>query len=266
MEIGRPNKGLILDSVPDGVETGLSNLVQKWPSQDRRSATRFVYENLDIKYEEGATPTWDYMPTFRDFLRYQLIPQGWHLFYDLIEILWEFLDERDRVGFQIEVNSILRRNYVGYELRKGKLERVGASEADAAIAEARGVLRDGRFKGPNEQFLKALDFYSQRPEPDEENCVKEAVGAVEGVARILLGSGSILLSDAAKELVKRKKLHPTLQKVIDGIYAYRGDADGVGHGLTGEPQVTVHDAEFVLNTSAALIVYLARLYGVEVVT
>ncbi len=48
--------------------------------------------------------------------------------------------------------------------------------------------------------------------------------------------------------------------------AYRGDAEGVGHGRTGEPEVNIEDAEFILNSSAALIVYLARLYGIEVAT
>ena len=173
-------------------------------------------------------------------------------------------DLRDDSGN--EVNLILRRNFVGYELKDGKFERAGASAADAVVTEARGILRDPQFQGPNDQFLKAVGFYSLRPEPDEENCVKEAVGAVEGMARILLQNDSILLSGAAKELVKRGKLHAPLRKVIDGIYAYRGDAEGVSHGRTGEPEVNIADAEFVLNSSAALIVYLARAYGIEVAT
>ena len=258
----------MFDEVPSAIVDGLSNFLQmEVPSDVRRALRRFVCTSLDIFYRSSSSDEWsnEQFWNLRNFLNDTVLRGEWYRFYDFCEVVWEFLGGDRRDQYENSLNSILRRNFVGYELRKGRIERVGASAPDAAMAEARGILRDPRFQGPNDQFLKAIGFYSDRPEPDAENCVKEAVGAVEGTARILLQDGSILLSDAGKELVKRGKLHPTLQKVLDGVYAYRGAAEGVGHGRTGEPKVTIEDAEFVLNTSAALIVYLARLYGIEVV-
>ncbi|MGA2286695.1 MAG: hypothetical protein ABSG55_10555, partial [Dehalococcoidia bacterium] len=59
-----------------------------------------------------------------------------------------------------------------------------------------------------------------------------------------------------------KGVHKTLQQMVEKLYAYRGDAPGAGHAKTEhKPPVRVEDAELVLHTSAACIVYLARLYG-----
>ena len=49
--------------------------------------------------------------------------------------------------------------------------------------------------------------------------------------------------------------------MLEKLYAYRGDAEGVAHALTGEKEVRLEDAEFALAVSASAIVYLARLYG-----
>jgi hypothetical protein len=159
------------------------------------------------------------------------------------------------------VNQLFARRYFGYELRDGRIERVGARVQEEAIAEARGILRDPDLSGPDEQYQKAIGFFNRRPEPDCENCVKEAVSAVEGVARVLLNDNSVVLSDAIKRLKKEKDVHPTLVKLLDNLYAYRGDAEGVAHALTGDKEVRIEEAEFVLGISASAIVYLARLFG-----
>ena len=190
---------------------------------------------------------------------------SWNEFYDAIELIGDEVAQNhlDRLDeFRNEVNGLLGRSHLAYDLRDGKIERVGTKFEDQVIAAARGILRDPDLAGPNEQFLKAIGFFSRRPEPDVENCVKEAVGSVEGVARILLNKPSVLLSVDAKDLGARKGVHPSLQKLVENLYAYRGDAEGAAHGKTGtKPSIKLHDAELVLNASAALIVYMARLYG-----
>ena len=80
------------------------------------------------------------------------------------------------------------------------------------------------------------------------------------MARVLLQDDSLLLSAAAKRLQKEKGVNPNLLRLISDLYAYRGDAKGVAHGLTAK-EVGLAEAEFVLSASANAIVYLARLYG-----
>lgn len=189
----------------------------------------------------------------------------WDEFYDILEAVAHHVAvfygyQND--NFANDVNAVLGRNFVAYGLREGRVERVGTKLEDQVVAEARSILRDEDLAGPNDQLLKAIGFFSQRPEPDEENCVKEAIGAAEGVARVLLNEPSILLNNAVKEIGKSKGVHPTLQKLIADLYAYRGDAEGAAHGKTGaKPEIRLEDAELVINTSAAVIVYMARLFG-----
>lgn len=190
---------------------------------------------------------------------------AWDEFYDIVEILYEELAEKDDDSaerLEQEVNKLFSSTHVAYALRNGRIERLGAAIEDDATAQAKGILRDQDLAGPNERFLKAVAFFSRRPEPDLENCVKEAVGAAEGVARVLLGDSAILLNKAASDLEKQRGMHPTLRKMISDLYAYRGDAEGAAHGKSGaKPEITLADAGLVLTTSAAIIVYLARLFG-----
>jgi hypothetical protein len=96
------------------------------------------------------------------------------------------------------------------------------------------------------------------PRPDSENCIKDAVGAVEGVGRILSGRGKETLSKIITPFAKEVGIHPTLASIVDKLYAYRGDEQAVAHGAIRELVATPVDAELVLSLSAALIVYFAK--------
>ena len=256
-ELRKPEGGLIYTYVPERVVDGLMNLMTT-ESYNTTAMSIAVHRGLDRK-----------MPTdlVIFYLGVLLKSSEWYELCDACEIIWEelanprgFSDAR-RGTFSNELNDIFSRNYFGYELRDGQMERVGARAQDAAIAEARGILRDPGLSGPDEQFQKAMGFFNRRPEPDCENCVKEAVSAVDGVARVLLNDHKLTLSKALIQLQKEQDVHPTLIGLLEKLYAYRGDAEGVGHARTGEKEVRIEDAAFALGVSASAIVYLARLYG-----
>lgn len=258
-ETRRPEGGLILDAVPGRVRDGLLNILDTGltPLGDAYSSLgSFLCHRLDLRLGH----------LWGQELPYTIVRDAeWDEFLDACECVWEWFSESERPDladwFSNKLNDLFGRNYVGYELRDGLIERVGARVQDEAIAKARGILRDPDLAGPDEQFQKAIGFYNRRPEPDCENCVKEAVSAVEGVARIVLADHSLTLSDALKRLRKERDVHPTLIIMLEKLYAYRGDAEGVGHALTGDQEVRLEEAEFVLGVSASAIVYLARLYG-----
>lgn len=255
-ETRKPAGGLIYDDVPRRVRDGLKNILFELrlapgtPSDER--LVRILYSALDRE-----------VPGMRSFLFVTgLVDEvEWDEFCDVCEEVWQALSATHRDWFSNAANAVFARRYFGYEMRNGQMERVGARVHEEAIAEARGILRDADLAGPDQQFQKAIGFFSRRPEPDCENCVKEAVSAVEGVARVAFQDDSILLSEAIKRLKKERDVHPTLAGLLDKLYAYRGDAEGVAHALTGEKEVRVEEAEFVLGVSASAIVYLARLYG-----
>ncbi len=87
-----------------------------------------------------------------------------------------------------------------------------------------------RFVAPLNQFKKARCFlYDQQP-PDYLNSIKEAVGAVEGLARAICGQPNVTLSELIPVLKRPHLSHPAMAKIIDSIYAVRGDEPGIAHG------------------------------------
>jgi hypothetical protein len=257
--IGRPPNGLVYEDVPNSVRDGFLNSLEN--VFYALGIEHDVYRSFLEVIDRWAPDDEDY--DIGDIAA--LVTQcTWNQLFDIaqktVELLHSYPDAIDR--FINSFNQVLRRNYVGYEFRGTLIERIGAREADVVVAQARGILHDPQLGGPDEQFQKAIGFFNQRPQPDVENCVKDAVGAVEALAEILLGKPSIQLNDAIKEIGEQKGIHKTLQQMVEKLYAYKGDAPGAGHGKTSaKPPVRIEDAEFVLSTSAACIVYLARLYG-----
>lgn len=252
-ETNRPEAGLLYDEVPSRVRSGFMNILQELtgvnPNELGARLVKEICKAMDL-------------PSLGIRLNKLVEALPWDEFCDLCEVTYNILkNSGSHESFETKLNELFNRRYFGYEMRTGEMQRAGAHAQDAAIAEARGILRDDDLKGPDEQFQKAIGFYNRRPNPDNENAVKEAVSAVEGVAQILLGDTSLTLSKALSRLEKEQDVHPTLIVMLEKLYAYRSDAEGVAHALTGDKEVRPEDAEFALAVSASAIVYLARLYG-----
>lgn len=249
------------DSVPPRLVAGLVNIVDLFVED--QGLDHLIVRAFQVLDRRPPSGTMTGAEELEDFLE----ECEWYELCDLCEGLWKVLSSELISAstladeFSNSVNALFARRYFGYELRAGRIERVGTKAQEASVAKARGILRGNDLRGPDEQFQKAMAFFNRRPEPDCENTVKEAVSAVEGVARVLLGDAKLTLSKALKKLKGEKDVHPTLIALLEKLYAYRGDADGVGHALTGEKEVRLEDAEFALGVSASAIVYLARLYG-----
>ena len=185
----------------------------------------------------------------------------WWLFYDILEQVarrveqqWKGLATDD---FNSGINVILAREGIQWKLAGDRVIRVLEPQVAGQVIEVRVLLTDPKFKGPDEKFAKAVGFLSQRPQPDEENCIKDAVGALEAVANIVSGTSGIQLNSLLDREPLRSSVHPTIRQAVKMIYAYRGAAPGVGHAQVGPATVTVAEAKWVLTTSAASILYLA---------
>jgi hypothetical protein len=154
------------------------------------------------------------------------------------------------------VNAVFSREGIVWKLDQGKIIRTLTPKTAQQLGQVVTLLADPRFIGPDIQFLKAIDHLNRRPEPDEENCVKDAIGALEAVANIIVGSTDAQLNDLLKKEPLKSGLHPTISQAIDKVYAYRGAAPGSAHGQVGPTVVQPADAMWVLAVSGATIQYL----------
>jgi hypothetical protein len=184
---------------------------------------------------------------------------SWWQFYDILEQISQRISQRWGEecisSFSEKINAVLARDGIPWRLDQGRVVRTLSPQVVKQIQEARTLLANPRFKGPDAQFTKAVEYLNKRPDPDEENCVKDAVGAMEAVANIIAGAAGVQLNTLLDREPFRSAIHPTIRKAIDKIYAYRGAAPGVGHGQVGPSTVGLAEAIWVLATSAATILY-----------
>lgn len=189
----------------------------------------------------------------------------WYLVYDILEqvadAIKEHLGEDDLKEFSEKINMILAGENMAWKFENGKIVRKFNAHIRAQVEAVQTLLAAPKFKGPDEQFTKAIGHLNKRPDPDEENCVKDAVGALEAVANIIVGSNNSQLNDLLKEEPFKSSIHPTIKQAIEKVYAYRGAAPGASHGQVGPAVIGVSDAIWVLTVSAATILYFVNRFS-----
>jgi hypothetical protein len=189
----------------------------------------------------------------------------WWQFYDIIEEICRLIKKdwgQEYVPLlSVTIDAILAKDGIPWTLNSGRVERRLNSQAASVIQKAHALVANPRFKGPDEQFERALGYFNKRPEPDEETCVKDAVGAVEATANIIAGTTNVQLNDLLNRKPFRSGIHPTIRQAIDKVYAYRGAAPGVAHGQVGPSSVEISDATWVLTVCAGTIVYMVDKFG-----
>lgn len=181
----------------------------------------------------------------------------WYEAYDFIEFAANhYKDESQNKKFMEYCNSILEREISGYRFIGGRISPVTAKEEIGEIEEA--LTSTKSLSHVVAQLGRALDLMSDKKSPDYGNSIKESIGAVEAICRLIVGSDKATLGQALKVIKRKDKIgiHPALEKAFDAIYGYAGDEGGIRHALRGEVAVYFEEAKFMLVACAAFINYL----------
>jgi hypothetical protein len=180
----------------------------------------------------------------------------WWEFYDVAEELLRLTGSPEDVA--VEVDGLFSSEGLPYAMTPSGIQWRFSEPAGEAVQEARRLLVDEeRLRGPAQQWDKALGHLAQRP-PDAENCIKDAVGALEGLARIISGHPSNTLGQIVKPLADQLGVHGALASAISSLYGYRGDEQAIAHGATQPLANIIPEAELVSHWAAAAIVYLVK--------
>jgi hypothetical protein len=180
----------------------------------------------------------------------------WLEFYRIVELGAELSARRGPKDYSEKVNALLDDENIGWRLGKdGLLTHAVSAEFTEATAGAVAATNRLGLTHLRDQLTSAIDKLRQR-KLDPTNAVKDAVGALEGVARWRLGKTSGDLGDMAREL--RSAIHPALGGSIDcllKIEGYRGDM--AAHADKADRAVTPDEAIFVIHQCSAAIRLLA---------
>lgn len=257
-------EGLVYEDVPERARIGLYHIAEKFFGGENQKSYRELYQEicvaLRIKRDRHADlQSFDYRVS--PLIEKLIMECEWHQFYDICEVCWinsqsQYFSQRAELAQ--EVNTLFREEQLGFEIRDGKVEKVGSGFIDAKVKEARYLLKEPEFKSADELFEKAIKALNERPNPDAENCIKDSVATVESVGKIIRKDKDARIDDIIKSAIQKGIIPKLLGDPIIKLYAYRGNEPAVAHGGIEPSKVTEDEAEFVLAMSAAIIIYLVK--------
>lgn len=216
----------------------------------------------------------------------QLEKIPWNKLYDIIEYGYDFYkinckecdddcdntyyEEDEEYGvceyndkmccYSANFNTILEQEKSGYRVIGGVVSPIIGETEMECVEEASNT----KFHSVNTHLQKALQFYSDRENPDYENSIKESISAVESMCCIIteMSGAQATLGNALNRLEENGLvLHGALKTAFEKIYGYTSDANGIRHGGIDFTNAPAEDAKYMLVSCSAFINYLIEKYS-----
>ncbi len=163
---------------------------------------------------------------------------------------------RDEIDcYTKEFNEIFEQAKSGYRFIDGLISPIVGESEIKSIEEASNT----KFYSVNTHMQKALQFYSDRENPDYENSIKESISAVEAMCCIIAGlsGASATLGAALKKLEENGIIiHGAMRAAFSQLYGYASDTDGIRHGGMDFKNAPAEDAKYMLVSCSAFVNYL----------
>lgn len=188
-----------------------------------------------------------------EIIRRRFFGSEWWEVYDLIEFFLKELPQGWKRNLKILVNSFLEQENAAYRIVHEEVVEIVSEHEVSEIEEA--------LAKPSESvkshFSRALEFLSDRRQPDYRNSVKESVSAVEAICQLRSGNPKAVLSDCMRTIKLKLDIHPAFDQALKKLYGYASDSGGIRHALTEEDaDPTFADGKFMLVTCSAFVNYL----------
>ena len=177
---------------------------------------------------------------------------AWYEVYDFLEFVVGGY-QKSKPQLVKLLNATLERELSGYRFVSGRLTDITNPQELEMLETA---LTDSQFVGVDAHLQQALALYAKRDDPDYRNSIKESISAVESMAKIISGNPKAELSDALKEMKKKKLLHAALKEGFIKLYGYTSDADGIRHSMMDKPNLDAADSRYFLLSCTSFINYL----------
>lgn len=179
----------------------------------------------------------------------------WYEKYDLIEFLAKFDARILHIGFIEDCNNALKREMAGYRIVDGCIAQITSEEEIVEIEQA--LDNSSKWTPVNTHLKAAIEYFSNRENPDYRNSIKEAISAVESLCVIITEDKKATLGQALSEIEKRFQIHGALKSAFSALYGYTSDSGGIRHSLLeNDIKVSFEDAKFMLVSCTAFINYL----------
>ena len=179
----------------------------------------------------------------------------WYEKYDFLEYLSKFDLKYFELGFTDECNEALKREMSAYRIVDGFVIQITSEEEIVEIEEA--LSNSSKWNPVNIHLKTAIEYFSNRENPDYRNSVKESISAVESLCKIIVENDNTTLAPALKIIEEKHKIHGALRSAFTALYGFTSDAGGIRHSLIEDDIiVTMEDAKFMLVSCSTFINYL----------
>ncbi len=192
-------------------------------------------------------------------IRKKFFNSEWYEIYDFIEFIIEIQNnEIDKNNMVNAMNVLFEREFSGYRLIEDKIAPISNQTEFNEVSDA---LEKTKYltalKGANIHLTHAIEFISDKKNPNFRNSIKESISAVESTCRIITGENT--LGKALKKMEsKGLNINNLLKAGFDKIYAYTNDKEnGIRHAIVIQPmEPDFADAKYMLISCSAFINYL----------
>jgi hypothetical protein len=193
-----------------------------------------------------------------NFIKKWFFESKWFEKYDFLEFLSEIelvFSENYDIEFILICNNSLKREMSAYRIVETCIVQITSEEEIVEIEDA--LLNSSKWGPVNTHLKTAIEYFSNRENPDYRNSVKESISAVESLCKIIVGNNNATLAPALKIIEKKHKIQGALRSAFTALYGYTSDAGGIRHSLLEDDIiVTMEDAKFMLVSCSAFINYL----------
>lgn len=175
----------------------------------------------------------------------------WFEVYNFLEeLIYQHHNEKIKENLKFNVNQKLEEEMSAYRFVDDCITPI---IEESEIKEIEEVFQS-EYNPVKVHLSRALEFLSDRENPDYVNSIKESITSVESIAKIITGKETDLAS-----CLKQMNLDLNKQFVtgMNNIYGWTCKEDGIRHGHTGEELKTSFDeAKYMLVSCSAFINYL----------
>ncbi len=265
-----PIKSIIqIDSISRDLENSLWNalIIYYWDKMDEsilrsRNEIRTLYYNVWAHYfKNKLDEIYHSKPNFISMIKKYFFTCEWYEKYNLIEFVknsYHPLDTRDSTNKEYidYCNIVFERELSGYRFIDGTLGPIITPIEIESIEDALTI--DDIYKPVKTHFGRALQFLSDKTNPDYRNSIKESISGVESFCSILTKNPKATLGQALKVIEEEHSLHTALKSSFNSLYGYASDGDGIRHHLKFEENSKQEDAIYMLVSCSAFINYLIK--------
>lgn len=177
----------------------------------------------------------------------------WYLVYDIIEVIIQKLNPKDKEIFTNQINEYFITNGIGWKIVNEQIETRGDEIFETAVKKVVSVLEKAQLQTAKTEIREAINDLSRRPTPDITGAIQHSLACLECVAREFTGNKKSTLGDLMKKFPSA--IPSPLDQAVSKIWGFTSQH---GRHLTEGQSPDYLEAELVVEVTAAISTYLGK--------